>query len=98
MADNNTAASAEQKKTVCTYRPKGFFRTLKALSAQTSEVCANSLSAIIFEQRRELLRDRTVGDAQWVSQLESDAEEFGGLESCKAAHNKLVSLLEELQI
>lgn len=98
MPDNTAASSSSAEKKNIPYRPKGFFRVLKGLTAQTAEVCGNTLSSVIFEQRRELLRDRTIGDAQWMAQLEADASEFGGIESCKKAHDKLIDLLEELQI
>ena len=77
---------------------RGFFRTLREEAVKVATYGGNAVDGLIFEQRKQLLKDRLVGDAEFLADLTSAAEEFGGIEGCKAAHNELVSLLEELKL
>lgn len=77
---------------------RGFFRTLREEATKVASYGGNAVDGLIFEQRKTLLKDRLVGDAEFLADLTSAAEEFGGIEGCKAAHNALVGLLEELKL
>lgn len=77
---------------------RGFFRTLREECTKFAAYGGNAVDGLIFEQRKQLLKDRLVGDAEFLSDLQNAAEEFGGIEGCKAAHNELVSMLEELKL
>ena len=77
---------------------RGFFRTLREEATKIASYGGNAVDGLIFEQRKQLLKDRLVGDAEFLNDLTNAAEEFGGIEGCKAAHNELVTLLEELKL
>ena len=77
---------------------RGFFRTLREEVTKVTSYGGNAVDGLIFEQRKALLRDRLIGDAEFLSDLQNSAEEFGGIEACKQAHNELVSLLEGLKL
>ena len=77
---------------------KGFFRTLREEVVKVATYGGNAVDGLIFEQRKQLLKDRLLGDAEFLNDLRDSAEEFGGINGCKAAHNELVELLEELKI
>ena len=94
--DNGQSDKVQIKKGAS--RPKGFFRSLRELASETATYGANAVDGLIFEQRRSLLRDRLVGDAEFMRTLKEDMDEFGGLQGCKNAHNELVGLLEDLKL
>ena len=77
---------------------RGFFRTLREEATKFATYGGNAVDGLIFEQRKQLLKDRLVGDAEFLNDLNVAAEEFGGIAGCKAAHNELVTLLEELKL
>lgn len=77
---------------------KGFFRTFRTALTETASYGVSAIDGLIFEQKRSLIRDRTVGDAEFLRDLRDDAEEFGGINACKQAHNELVALMEELKL
>ena len=77
---------------------RGFFRTLREEVGKVATYGGNAIDGLIFEQRKQLLKDRLVGDAEFLNDLINATEEFGGIAGCKQAHNELVSLLEELKL
>lgn len=77
---------------------RGFFRALREECTKAAVYGGNAIDGLIFEQRKQLLKDRLVGDAEFLDELTSAAEEFGGVEACKQAHNELVELMEGLKL
>lgn len=77
---------------------KGLFRTFREVSSSLGELAVNGVDGLIFEQRRAFLRERLIGDATFLKELQDDAKPYGGVEGCKAAHNQLVGLLKELEL
>ena len=77
---------------------RGFFRTLREEITKVTTYGGNAVDGLIFEQRKALLKDRLVGDAEFLDELRNATEEFGGINGCKAAHNELVELMEELKL
>lgn len=94
MSDTDQKAMKRLKN--CSNR--GFFRTLREECTKFATYGGNAVDGLIFEQRKALLRDRLVGDAEFLADLNNSAEEFGGIGACKQAHNDLVNLLEELKL
>lgn len=93
---STTTTVQSQPKT--SIRPKGFFRTVRELSAQVGALTSNGVTGLIYEQRLAQLRERTIGDAEFLDDLKKDAVRFGGLNECKKAHNELCALLEDLEL
>ena len=77
---------------------KGLFRTFREVGSSLGELTINGIDSLIFEQRKALLKDRLINDAVFLRDLQDGAKQFGGVNACKAFHNELVSLLEELQL
>ena len=94
MSDTSQKAMKRLKNST----QRGFFRTLREEVTKVATYGGNAVDGLIFEQRKALLKDRLVGDAEFLADLNNSAEEFGGIEACKQAHNELVSLLEELKL
>lgn len=98
MATKSTTTTTVQSQPKTSTRPRGFFRTMRELSSQVGELTSNGITGLIYEQRLSQLRDRTVGDAEFLDELKKDADRFGGLNECKKAHNELLNLLEDLEL
>lgn len=77
---------------------KGLLRTFREVGSSLGELTVNGIDSLIFEQRKNQLRERLIDDAIFLQDLREDAKPFGGVEGCKAAHNQLVGLLKELEL
>lgn len=77
---------------------KGLVRTFREVGSSLGELTINGIDSLIFEQRKTQLKERLIDDAVFLRDLQDGAKQFGGINACKAAHNELVSLLEELQL